>query len=98
FVLTATSGTGDPKAALFAEIFPNPARDKATLAVALPTAQTLYLSLTDATGRALQAWTVHQVTEQNIPLDLRTLPAGAYQLRILSGSGEQATKGVVVER
>ncbi len=98
FVLTATSSTDNPNATLFAEVFPNPARDKATLAVALPTAQTLYLSLVDATGRALQAWTVDQVTEQNIPLDLRSLPAGAYQLRILSGSGEQAAKAVVVEK
>lgn len=98
FVLTAISGTGDPKAVLFAEVFPNPASDKATLAVALPTAQALYLSLLDANGRALQAWTVHQVTEQNIPLDVRALPAGTYQLRILTGNGEQAVKAVVVER
>lgn len=98
FTLTATSSTSSPNATIFAEIFPNPARDHATLAVALPAAQTLYLSLNDAAGRALQAWTVDHVTEQNIPLDVRTLPAGAYQLRILAGNGEQAVKAVVVER
>jgi len=98
FVLTATSSTGSPSATLFAEVFPNPARERATLAVALPAAQTLYLSLSDATGRALQAWTVDGVTEQNIPLDVRSLPAGTYQLRILAGNGEQMAKSVVVER
>jgi hypothetical protein len=98
FVLTATSSTGSPSAALFAEVFPNPARERATLAVALPAAQTLYLSLSDATGRALQAWTLDGVTEQNISLDLRSLSSGTYQLRILTGNGEQAAKAVVVER
>lgn len=98
YMLTGISGTHDPSGTFFAEVFPNPARDKATLSVALPTAQTLYLSLNDATGRALQAWTADQVTEQNIPLDLRALPAGTYQLRVLCGNGEMVVKSVVVGR
>ena len=82
FTLTETVGNQEVSSEFFTEIFPNPAVGKAWLAVAFPKAQTLHLSLSDATGRVLSTWTVKEVTEQNIPLDLKNLPAGAYQLRI----------------
>lgn len=84
FTLTETVGNQEVSSTFFTEVFPNPAYEKAWLAVAFPKAQTLYLSLTDATGRVLSAWTVKEVSEQNIPLDLKHLPAGTYQLRILT--------------
>jgi len=93
--LTETVGNQDVSSEFFTEVFPNPAQEKAWLAVAFPKAQTLYLSLSDASGRALKTWTVHDVTEQNIPLDLKQLPAGTYQLRIFTGK-ETIVEQVVV--
>lgn len=95
FTLTETVGNQEVSSEFFSEVFPNPAQEKAWLAVAFPKAQTLYLSLSDATGRALKTWTVHDVMEQNIPLDLRQLPSGTYQLRIFTGN-ETIVEQVVV--
>ncbi len=80
-----TVGTSAINDQIFAEVFPNPARDKATLAVAFSTPQSLVLSLTDAAGRVLRSWKIDHVTEQNIPLEIKDLPSGAYQLRIRAG-------------
>lgn len=98
YVLTAISGVNNLSEAVFAEVFPNPAQNKATLSIALPSDQTLYLSLLDASGRIHQAWSVAHVSDQNIPLDLRGFAAGTYQLRILCGNGEQLVRKVVVGR
>ncbi|MBV6441140.1 MAG: hypothetical protein EPGJADBJ_02819 [Saprospiraceae bacterium] len=83
--LTETVGTRNPNEAFFAEVFPNPASDKAALAVAFSQPVTLRLALVDAAGRVLHSWTVDNVTEQHIPLDVKDLPGGVYQLRILAG-------------
>lgn len=87
FSLTETVGQQELTQGFFTEIFPNPAHEKAWLAVAFPKPETLHLSLWDASGRALQTWTVRNVTEQNIPLELKNLPAGTYQLRIRTAQG-----------
>ncbi len=85
YVLTETVGTNGPNDQIFAEIFPNPAKDKATLAVSFSRPQQLLLSMTDVSGRVLRSWTVDNVTEQNIPLDIKNLQSGTYQLRIRAG-------------
>jgi len=82
FTLTETVGNQEVSTSFFTEVFPNPAREKAWLAVAFPKAQTLHLTITDNSGRVLNTWTVKDVSEQNIPLDLKHLPSGTYQLRI----------------
>lgn len=92
-----TVGTSNPNDAFSAVVFPNPAQDRAILAVSFTQPQTLRLSLNDAAGRALHAWTVDNVTERHIPLDLKNLPSGVYQLRILAGN-EVVARKVVVER
>ncbi len=97
YELTAIVGTQNPNEAFYAEIFPNPARDAATLAVAFPQPQTLRLSLTDVSGKILQDWSLHNVTTQHIPLDLKDLPGGVYHLRILAGD-KIVGKKVVVAR
>lgn len=84
-ILTETIGTQSIASDIFAEIFPNPAHDKATLGLSLPEARDLVLTLTDAAGRGLHTWTVHNVTETNVPIDIADLPAGQYQLRIMTG-------------
>ncbi len=91
FTLTEIVGNQEVSTGFFTEVFPNPAQEKAWLAVSFPHATTLHLTLSDATGRALNTWTVRDVTEQNIPLDLKHLPAGAYQLWI------RTEKEVIVE-
>jgi len=95
--LTETVSNKDVSEAYFTEVFPNPAKDKAVLSVSFPQARTLYLTLSDAAGRALQSWTVENVTEQNIPLDLKGLPGGTYQLRMVTGV-EVVVERVVVGR
>ncbi|MBX2889940.1 MAG: T9SS type A sorting domain-containing protein [Saprospiraceae bacterium] len=95
--LTGTTSTYQANDAFYAEVFPNPAHERAILAVAFAQPQQLELMLTDATGRTLHAWTVDKVTKQHIPLDLNNLPSGMYQLRILAGS-DVVGKKIVVER
>ncbi len=95
--LTETVGTQDIAEASFTEVFPNPAKDKAILSVAFPQARTLYLTLSDATGRALRTWTERNVTEQDIPLDLKDLPSGTYQLRMVTGFETLVEKVVVAK-
>jgi len=85
FTLSEVVGTAQPDGLVFAEIFPNPARDKATLAVSFPSARSLYLSIFDATGKILRTTFYHQVLELNISLEIKDLPAGAYQVRMLTG-------------
>jgi hypothetical protein len=82
FTLTETVGNQEVSDTFFTEVFPNPAQEQAWLAVAFPRARTLHLSLTDASGRVLHTWTVRNVTEQNLPIDLKGLPAGTYRLQI----------------
>jgi len=95
--LTETVGLDDPNEVFYAEVFPNPASESATLAVAFPEPRTLQLSLADATGRTLHTWTVNHATEQHIPLDLKDLPCGMYHLRILA-EDELVVRKIVVER
>jgi len=93
--LTATVGTQSPNETFYAEVFPNPASDAATLAVSFSQPQTLHLLLADAAGRTLHSWTVDNVTEQHIPLNLKDLPNGMYHLRILAGNDVVGRKVVV---
>ncbi len=85
YTLTESVSTNTAQDRVFAEVYPNPAIGRATLAIALPTPQKLYLTLTDAKGKALKSWTVENASETNIPLDLHDLPAAVYQLRIFTG-------------
>lgn len=93
--LTETVSAQHPNEAFYAEVFPNPATDRAVLALAFAQPQTLVLSLCDATGLNLNTWTVAQVSEQRIPLDLKDLPAGVYHLRIQAGDAVVGRKIVV---
>lgn len=94
--LTESVSTQEVVDASFTEVFPNPAKDKTMLSVAFPQARTLYLTLSDATGKALHSWTERNVTEQTIPIDLKDLPAGTYQLRMVTGFETISEKVVVV--
>jgi hypothetical protein len=97
FELSEVVATTDPGSAIFAEIFPNPAKDKATLTIALPRPADVQLALADASGKMIQQWTVGNVSDQNIPLNTKDLPAGVYQLKIQVGTAQLARKLVVVK-
>lgn len=85
--LTETVAASEPAEQAFAEVFPNPAHHKATLAVAFAQPRDLYISLTDESGKLISLQTEKQVQEQNISLDISQLPSGTYQLRIVSQEG-----------
>lgn len=93
--LTETVSNKDISENAFTEIYPNPARDKAVLAVSFPHARDLFLSIHDATGKVLQSWTESNISEKNIPLNIRDLPAGSYQVRIVTGV-ETLTEPLIV--
>jgi hypothetical protein len=95
--LTEVVSTGAPVQEIFAEIFPNPAHDKARLAVSCPIPTDLYLNLVDGTGKTLRSWKVEKATEQNIPIDVQNLSAGVYQVRIFT-EGQQLNRKLVVTR
>lgn len=97
FTLTEVVGSNTPVESIFAEIFPNPAKDKAVLTVSVPKPTALFLSLSNSEGQVLHAWTVENVSEQNIPFEVKDLPGGVYQLRILAGK-EMLVRKVVVAR
>ncbi|MFN5237941.1 MAG: choice-of-anchor J domain-containing protein [Bacteroidota bacterium] len=85
--LTETVSASEAADEAYAEVFPNPAHEKATLAVSFTQPRDLYISLTDESGKLISYRTEKQVQEQNIPIDINQLPAGNYQLRIVSKEG-----------
>lgn len=93
--LPETVGTKYRVAPYFAVVIPNPARDKAVLSVQFTMPQTIHLAVTDAVGRTLQDWTVENVQDGQIPLDLRNLPDGVYFLQVQGGQEKFARKLVV---
>ena len=95
FALTETVGSSDVSREFYTEVYPNPARDKASLIVSFPAPRTIHLALANASGQVLRTWTRRNVMEQNIPLDLKQLPAGQYQLTIRTGSEVLVEKVVV---
>lgn len=97
FELNEVVATTQLGSAIFAEIFPNPAKDKATLTIALSVPADVQLTLLDGTGKMIQQWNVDNVSDQNIPLNIRDLPAGGYQLKIQVGTEQLVRKLVVVK-
>ncbi len=96
FTLSEIVGTDQPEAQVFAEIFPNPAKEKATLSVSFLGMRTLYLSIADQNGRLIRTQMYKQVQEQNFPLEVRDLPAGTYQVRMLTDQESVVLPLVVV--
>ncbi len=78
-------------------VFPNPARERAVVAVSLSVPKTLELTMTDVLGRMYRFQRVGPVSEAQIELDVRDLPAGVYLLH-LQAEGSGVTRRVVVWR
>ncbi|MEL6769686.1 MAG: T9SS type A sorting domain-containing protein [Bacteroidota bacterium] len=80
-------------------VFPNPARDAATLRYALPTAATVRLNVTDLLGRAVLSRTegVRPAGQHEAQIALDGLPSGVYVVR-LDADGANATQRVTLIR
>ncbi|MEP7217481.1 MAG: T9SS type A sorting domain-containing protein [Bacteroidota bacterium] len=93
-ILRTTSG-----AILNTALFPNPARDRATLHYRLAQSRTISVTLHDIRGAKIrQLIAEHPVGEgeESIDIDLGTLPAGVYLISISSNKGERAIQRLVV--
>jgi len=97
FKLTEVVATNNPGNSIFAEIFPNPAKEKATLSIALPKPAEVQINILNESGAALHQWTVGNVSDQNIPLTIKDLPSGSYQVQIRAGQ-EVVVRKLVVAR
>ncbi|MBL0145852.1 MAG: T9SS type A sorting domain-containing protein [Chitinophagaceae bacterium] len=79
-------------------VFPNPVKDVATLNVDLNTASDVFVLVTDAAGKAIQKFTVNGVAGGNSKkLNMASLAAGTYMIKVTTASNEQKTIVVVKE-
>ncbi len=93
---TAVSTGPDPAFSAI-NLGPNPAHDQLTLRLSARTAAPLRIGCFDGDGRQLNSWAVNVMTGPNeIPLNIGSLPAGAYQF-VLQGPGWQTARLVVKE-
>lgn len=97
FSLQAVVSATEVTEAAFIEVFPNPAKEKAWVAVAFGGHRTVHLSIVDANGRVLRTWTHRKVSEQNLPLDLKQLPAGVYQV-VIRTEKELVTEPLIIQK
>lgn len=86
-----TVGMEDLTAGNYLQVFPNPVADVLVVQYLLTGGAQDHLQLIDMTGRVLWTEQILRAGEQTITIDMRSLPAGVYQL---SGSGP----GVLVIR
>ncbi|MEN9610367.1 MAG: hypothetical protein RLZZ628_1181 [Bacteroidota bacterium] len=80
------------------EVFPNPARDVATLSVDLPQlASAIVVQMLDEQGRLLQEEIFKNVQKQDLPLNISEFASGNYMLRVLTPEGTRTKKLTVVK-
>ncbi|MEM0960903.1 MAG: T9SS type A sorting domain-containing protein [Bacteroidota bacterium] len=80
-------------------VYPNPVRDRATVAVDLPEVAGVRAEVFDALGRRVATVEAGRLGAgfQSVPLDLGAVPAGLYIVRVTVG-GEVATQTITVVR
>jgi len=89
-----TDNITEPDAEWTANLYPNPTSDRANLElVDLPTDDVITYELFDATGRLL-VQEKHQLRDGqiNISIDVKHLPMGSYQVRIITSVGLKVLK------
>ncbi|MEM7789473.1 MAG: endonuclease [Bacteroidota bacterium] len=86
-------------AGLSVAVYPNPVRDRATVAVDLPEVAGVRAEVFDALGRRVATVEVGRLGAgfQSVALDLGAVPAGLYVVRVTAGS-EVATQTLTVVR
>ena len=93
-LLTTPLATGAPTARADVDVFPNPARGRATVQLPATAGPPATLALLDALGRAVRTQTAAPGTA--VELDLRGLAPGLYAVRVTVGA-TTATRKLVVE-
>jgi hypothetical protein len=80
------------------EIFPNPAKEVATIAVDLPHVVTnLAVQILDNNGRLIEEQLFNSVQKDNLNLNIENLTSGSYLLRILTPDGTTMKKLVIAK-
>lgn len=70
-----------------ARIYPNPAKDAATLELTLGAASDLQVEITDAVGHVINTISNHyNAGEQNITINTSVMPAGLYNVKVITGA------------
>ncbi len=78
------------------EVFPNPAKDIATISVDLPrVVAAVAVQVLDNNGRLIQEQLFNNVQKDNLNLNIENLASGTYMLRILTPDGTRMKKLVV---
>jgi hypothetical protein len=79
-------------------IYPNPARDIATLEYTIPTGMAARVRLYDANGQAVGTLAeLHEKGAGHIALGFGGLPSGAYTVAIESGAGVIASQTITIQ-
>ena len=81
-------------------VYPNPARDAATIRVGLSAPGTYRVELVDVLGRRIFDATLREDAPgvRDLPVDLRGQGAGVYVLRVFQEGGAVVTRRVTVVR
>ena len=92
------AGAAERVATFDVAVYPNPVRDRATVAVELVAATDVTVEVYDALGRRVsESVAALGAGFQSVPLDARALPAGVYVVRVRAGA-EMATSRITVVR
>ncbi|HND88112.1 MAG TPA: T9SS type A sorting domain-containing protein, partial [Saprospiraceae bacterium] len=96
-IVKKTTDTQDPATVKSLNVTPNPTTGIAQLSISLENASELRYEVSNTLGQVLQAAHMGKVSSVNQPLDLSTLSAGTYFLRVWV-DGETAIRRVVVQK
>ena len=89
------TGAQQMDADMHLNLWPNPARNDATVALTLPHPDQLALELYDLSGKRVQQHSLAASAGENLyPLSLQALPAGMYLLRVSGNNYQQSIRVV----
>jgi ELWxxDGT repeat protein len=81
------------------KLYPNPASDECYLQITLKQAQTMYVSLTDATGKIIyrSAQKEYAPGDHKLTIPMKELPAGNYYYQLVNSIGSTLAAGKVIK-
>jgi ELWxxDGT repeat protein len=81
------------------KIYPNPVLDECYLQITLKQAQTMYVSLTDATGKTVYKSILTEFTpgDHKLTIPMKELPAGNYFYHLVNAAGSTLATGKVIK-
>lgn len=95
----AGSSDASSRKILLARVYPNPAKDVATMTVTLEEKEQATVVLSDAQGNTVDSFTIHPSADgmQRVPYSVAGKKPGVYTLVIVSTSGRRFATKLVVE-